>query len=207
MLPLTIMTNRRSACFCLILSIFGVACSSQDFNVGGLPADGGADAGSTLAIDPIATGDSWTYDVKITGTYPDCSAGRGTSAVTQHETLDGKDAYLITSFCPGIQGVWYSANGDVVYAYNGNTWILALDSPVQAGHTWSNSTEMFVWKDVGSVTVGAGTFTNCFEADVQDAATYYAVTFCRGVGPVIWHYRDTTGSNGYDASLTAKTIN
>ena len=58
-----------------------------------------------------------------------------------------------------------------------------------------------------TITVGAGTFDNCFEADVQDEATYYAVTFCRGIGPVKWHYRDTTGNNGYDAVLTAKNIN
>jgi hypothetical protein len=198
----------KSACFCVLSSLLAFGCSSQNFEVGGFPADGGDAGGSTtLAIDPIAMGNSWTYEVSVTGTYPDCSSGSGTGAVTQHSTLDAKDAYLITSFCPGIASVWYSADGDTVYAYNGQTWLLALDSPVQDGHTWSNSIETFVWRDVGSIMVGAGTFANCFEADVQDEAQYYAVTFCRGVGPVKWHYRDTTGSNGYDASLTAKTIN
>jgi hypothetical protein len=200
------MTIRKSACFCLVLSMLGVGCSAQTFDVGGFPADGGVDAGA-LPIDPIAMGNSWTYNVTVVGTYPDCTAGSGTSAVTQHSTLDSKDAYLITSFCPKIDSVWYSADGDTVYAYNGQTWLLALEAPVQDGHTWSNSIETYVWKDVGSVQVDAGTFTNCFEADVQDAAQYYAVTFCRGVGPVKWHFRDTTGNNGYEAVLTAKNIN
>jgi hypothetical protein len=196
----------KSACFLLLSSLAAIGCSSQSFDVGAV--DAGADTGSpsTAAIDPIAMGNSWTYAVTVAGTYPDCSNGGGTSAVTQHQTLDGKDAYLITSFCPGIQSVWYSADGDVVYAYNGQTWILALDAPVVDGHTWSNTLETFVWKDVGSITVNAGTFANCFEADVQDEAQYYAVTFCRGVGPVKWHFRDTTGQNGYDAILTAETI-
>ncbi len=212
MLPLTIMTNHKTAYFGLFLSIFATACSGQTFDVGGFPGGDGGDSGSTgtttLPIDPIAAGNSWTYNVMVTGTYPDCTTGSGTGAVTQHSTLDSKDAYLITSFCPGLPSVWYSADGDTVYAYTGSAWTLAIDSPVQDGHTWSNSIgETFVWKDVGSIMVDAGTFANCFEADVQDEAQYYAVTFCRGIGPVKWHYRDTTGNNGYDASLTAKTIN
>jgi hypothetical protein len=202
----------KSACFCVLSSLFAFAaigCSAQTFDVGGVATDAGdvgADAGS-LPIDPIATGNSWTYDVTVAGTYPDCNNGSGKSAVTQHSTLDGKDAYLITSFCPGTASVWYSTDGDIVYAYGGSSWLLALDSPVQDGHTWTNTIETFVWRDVGSTTVDAGTFANCFEADVQDAATYYAVTFCRGIGPVKWHYRDSGGVNGYDAKLTAKTIN
>jgi hypothetical protein len=203
----------KSACFCVLSSLFAflaIGCSAQTFDVGGVETDAGdagaVDAGA-LSIDPIASGDSWTYDVKVAGTYTDCSNGSSTGAVTDHETIDGKDAYLITSFCSGIQPVWYSADGDTVYAYNGSTWLLALEAPVQDGHTWSNSIETFVWRDVGSVTLGTNSFTNCFEADVQDAAQFYAVTFCRGVGPVKWHYRDTSGANGYDATLTAKTIN
>ena len=166
------------------------------------------DAGTELSsvIDPLAVGEAWTYDVSVAGSFPECSDGTFVSSVSQTESLDGKSAYLISSFCPGIQSVWYSADGDVVYAYDGSAWLLALDSPVQDGHTWSNSIETFVWKDVGSITVGAGTFANCFEADVQDAATYYAVTFCRGVGPVKWHYRDETGINGYDATLHSKNF-
>ena len=55
------------------------------------------------------------------------------------------------------------------------------------------------------MTVPAGTYSDCFEADVQDEPAYYAVTFCRGVGPVKWHYRDAS-QNGYDATLTAAVI-
>ena len=176
---------------------------------GGLKQDGSAiDGGpkALSAIDPIAIGEAWTYDVTVAGSFPDCNDGTFVSKASQTESLDGKSALLISSFCPGIQSVWYSADGDVVYAYDGSNWLLALDAPVQDGHAWTNSIETFVWKDVGSVTVPAGTFSNCFEADVQDEATYYAVTFCRGAGPVKWHYRDTSGANGYDAVLHSKNF-
>jgi hypothetical protein len=176
---------------------------------GSTKQDGSAiDAGSKSlgVIDPIAMNEAWTYDVTVAGTFSECNNGSFVSNVSQTESLDGKTGFLISSFCPGIQSVWYAADGDVVYAYDGQDWLLALDAPVQDGHTWSNGLETFVWKEVGAITVPAGTFSNCFEADVQDDATNYAVTFCRGVGPVKWHYRDTSGSNGYDAVLHAKNF-
>ncbi len=176
---------------------------------GSTKQDGSAiDAGSKPlgVIDPIAMGESWTYDVTVAGSFSECESGTFAASVSQTEALDGKTAFLISSFCPGIQSIWYAAAGDVVYAYDGEAWLLALDAPVQDGHTWSDGLETFVWKDVGSITVPAGTFSNCFEADVQDEATYYAVTFCRGAGPVKWHYRDTSGENGYDAVLHSKNF-
>ena len=194
--------------------IFGlfliVACSSQTFDAGGFNVDGGADGGGgsvlAQAIDPIAPGYSWTYDVTVAGTYPSCSNGSSTGSVTQESTLGGKDAFLVSSFCAGIGSIWYSADGDRVYEWDGSNWLIAIDSPVEDGHTWTTSNVTYVWKKIGSLTVKAGTFADCWEIDAQGAAPYYAATLCRGVGPVKWHVRDTSGNNGYDAELTSKSF-
>jgi hypothetical protein len=164
------------------------------------------DGSAIDVIDPIAMGEAWTYDVTVAGEFSECDDGSFAANVSQTESLDGKNAFLISSFCPGIQSVWYASDGDTVYAYDGQDWLLALGAPVVDGHTWTKTLETFVWKDVGQVTVPAGTFSNCFEADVQEEAQYYAVTFCRGAGPVKWHYRDASGSNGDDAVLHSKNF-
>ncbi|HEX7666804.1 MAG TPA: hypothetical protein VF407_19885 [Polyangiaceae bacterium] len=197
--------------------VFVAGCSSQTFTVGtfdddaGVVSDSGANGGDggsqASAIDPIAVGNTWTYDVTVAGTYPSCTNGSGTSSVSQEKTLDGKDAFSVSSFCPALGSFWYSAEGDRVYEYDdtSSAWVLALDTPVEDGHTWTNGTNTFVWKKIGALTVTAGSFTDCWEVDLQNGAPYYAVTFCRGVGPVTWHVRDTSG-NGYDATLTQKNF-
>jgi hypothetical protein len=77
-----------------------------------------------------------------------------------------------------------------------------VDAPVMAGHSWSNGVATVTWRDAGTVTVPAGTFESCFRAEIS-ADSY--TTFCRGVGPVRWYVKDTSG-NGYDAQLTAKNF-
>jgi len=196
----------------LVLTGTGTACSSQSFQVGSLSDTDGGDAGlvgddggALASIDPIALNDAWTYDVTVAGTYPACTNGSGVASVTQHSTIDGKDAFYVSSFCAALGSFWYSADGDRVYEYDGTNWLLALDAPVEDAHTWSNGSETFVWKKIGAIAVPAGNFADCWEVDDQAAPTYYAVTFCRGVGPVKWHYRDAS-QNGYDAVLTNKNF-
>ena len=204
--------RHECALFCLVLSIAAVGCSSQSFGVGSVAtSDGGDSSDAGLAsIDPIALNNSWTYAVTVAGTYPSCTTGTSTSAVTQHGTTGGRDAYLVTSFCPGVGSFWFSAVGDLVSEYIDASWVTALATPVQEGSTWTNGTESFIWHSAGTVNINNQTFTDCYEVDdatTGGGAAYYAVTFCRGVGPVKWHLRDASGSNGYDAVLTQKTIN
>ncbi|MGH7330027.1 MAG: hypothetical protein ACREJX_16905, partial [Polyangiaceae bacterium] len=138
--------------------------------------------------------------------YPSCTNGSGTGSVTQESTLGGKDAFYVSSFCSGVDSIWYSADGDRVYEYDGSNWLIAIDSPVEDGHTWTTSGVTYVWKKIGALTVKAGTFADCWEIDDQGESAYYAATLCRGVGPVKWHVRDQTGNNGYDAELTSKSF-
>jgi len=203
--------RHEPALFCLVLSIVAVGCSSQNFNVGSVAAPDAGDSSDAgpAPLDPIALNNSWTYSVTVAGTYPSCTDGTFASTVTQHAPTDGRDAFLVTSFCPGVGDFWFSSVGDEVSEDISHQWVVALDTPIEDGHTWSNGTEMFIWHSAGTVNVTAGTFADCWEVDDATpggGAAYYAVTFCRGIGPVKWHVRDAS-QNGYDAVLTQKNIN
>ena len=158
------------------------------------------DAAADNRIDPITVGRSWTYDVTIIGTYPICSKGSHTGSVIGTKTVGGKAAFQVQSFCPGAGVNAYFVDGDKVEVYYMNTWVLALDAPVAEGHTWSDGVNSYVWNKLGKVTVPAGTYEDCWSAKHVGGASY--TQYCRGVGPVKWHYVDAFG-NGYDAILTS----
>jgi hypothetical protein len=162
----------------------------------------GSDAGDTR-IDPIVVGRTWTNDVTVFGTYPLCTAGSHDGAVLSEMTVDGKSAFQVQSFCPGVGTLDYAVAGDVVqYDYMG-TWVLVLDAPVAEGHTWTNGVDTFTWHSLGSVTVPAGTFADCWKVTQNVAYEAYTI-FCRGVGPVHWYTKNA--GNGYEAILTAKNF-
>jgi hypothetical protein len=167
------------------------------------PGDGGV--ATEGAIDPIAVGHAWTYTVTELGTYPACPTGTSTATALTAGTEDGKaGAIEIQSLCSAAPPSWYVVDGDVVQVDVDGTWVLALDAPVQEGHTWSNGVATFTWHDAGTVTVPAGTFDECWNATENVSYTAYT-TFCRGVGPVHWYSKDASG-NGFEAILTSKSF-
>ena len=174
---------------------------------GGTKQNGSAiDAGPSAAvIDPLATGEAWTYDVSVTGDFPECASGTFVSSVSQTESLDGKNAFLIGSFCPSLGSYWYANDGDRTYEYLNGQWVVGLDSPVSAGHGWSVNSQSFTWYAANSITVPAGTFSDCWEARENSDSETYSIFLCRGVGPVHWAYRDALG-DGYDAVLHSKNF-
>ena len=154
-------------------------------------------------IDPIALDRSWTYDVQIFGSYPGCSAGKQSGKVLEAGTYEGRSAFRIQSLCPGFGSSWYAVEGDVVEIFY-KKWLRVVDAPVSEGHTWSNGVTSVTWHALGTVTVPAGTFTDCFKADQAAGYASYTV-FCRGIGPVQWYTKDLAG-NGYEAKLVAKNF-
>ncbi|CAN5896048.1 hypothetical protein BH11MYX4_BH11MYX4_16020 [soil metagenome] len=223
----------RTALVTALLTLATFACSGGGASIGD-PAPGGGDASTTPPgseepdgsapgdggtrpdgdarpdatatddrIDPLTVGRTWTYDVTIIGTYPLCKAGSNTGRVLGQKSVAGKNAFQVQSFCPGAGTSSYAVDGDKVEIYYANTWILSLDAPVQEGHTWTDGLYTYAWEKVGPVTVPAGTYADCWKAKPQLGTSY--TTFCRGVGPVRWHYVDGTG-NGYDATLTATAL-
>lgn len=166
--------------------------------------DGGDGSVKDTRIDPIEVGRSWTYNVTVLGFYPACSNGVFTSNTLQSSQLDGKTALHVQSLCKNAGVFKYAVEGDRVFAHLNGSWKLSVDSPVTEGHTWSDGFRDYRWESKGSVTTPAGTFGDCWSATAVVAFTSYTV-FCRGVGPVKWHYEDGIG-NGYEAVLTAKNF-
>lgn len=183
----------------------GAAASGGGGGFGALGGGAGSGGGGSVddRIDPIELGYAWTYDVEIYGTYPLCKAGSHTGQVLGQKEVGGKNAFQVQSLCPAAGVSSYHVDGDRVEVYLSGVWALALDAPVQEGHSWSNGVTTYTWEDAGSVTVPAGTFDNCWTAREDQAADSYT-TFCRGVGPVIWH--TLVAGNGFDARLTAKNF-
>jgi hypothetical protein len=198
------MTLGRSLPLVLLL-----ACSGSDRNIGSLEKDpaveppkaaepSGPAVSQTDPIDPIAVGNSWTFDVKTSGSsLVGCEAGVHAATVTEKSTVDGREAFAVHSFCPSIGTFYYAWSGDRVWMQQNGAWLLQVDAPVEAGHVWQNGTANVMWRDEGTVTVAAGTFSRCYRAEVN--ATTYTI-LCRGVGPVRSVAHDGTG-NGYDAEL------
>lgn len=179
------------------------AADTSTSSDGAAHVDGGDGATADDRIDPLAVGRSWTYSVTQIGNYPLCPAGTHDGTVNGESTKDGKHAFEVRSLCANGGTFFYSVAGDVVQFDAQGTWVLALDAPVQEGHSWTNGVTTYTWHAAGTVTVPAGTFDRCFQAKDDNSESY--TTFCRGVGPIKWHYKDTTG-NGYDAVMTAKSF-
>jgi hypothetical protein len=211
-----------SARSCLVaVALFSFACGSSSTSDptgvagaagstgGGAGSSGGTagaggDPGVTAPIDPIVVGHSWTYDVKELGTYPACPSGEHTGTVLSQGPKDGEaNALAVQSLCANAGTVYYTVAGDVVHEDTGGMWVLALDAPVEEGHSWTDGTLTYSWHDVGTVMVPAGTFPHCFTLSANVGASY--TTFCRGVGPVHWYSVDAAG-NGYEAILKAKNF-
>jgi hypothetical protein len=181
----------------------GSAGAGATGGAGAAGGAGGAGGSVDTRIDPIELGYEWTYEVEVLGTYPLCKQGTHSGFVLGEKEVGGKQAFQVQSLCPGAGVSSYYVDGDRVEVYYGGNWLLALDTPVEEGHTWSNGASTFTWHDAGTVTVPAGSFDDCWTAKENVANESYT-TFCRGIGPVHWHVE--SGGNGFDAKLSAKNF-
>jgi hypothetical protein len=118
--------------------------------------------------------------------------------------VDGRDAFEVTSFCTQVGSTYETVNGDEVDADYQGTWLHATDVPVQEGHTWPYFNTSYTWQAVATITVPAGTFTDCWRAHQNVTYTAYQV-YCRGIGMVESYSQDLAG-NGWDAKLTSKNF-
>lgn len=171
--------------------------------------DGGSSDGSTVIpkdtrIDPIEVGHAWTFDVTVLGFYPACENGVNVATVIGERTLDGRTARDLQSLCKNAGIFTYSVDGDTVRTYWDDAWHVSLDAPVAEGHTWNDGYADYRWESKGTVKTAAGTFDDCWSATKVASYPYYT-TFCRGVGPIHWHYEDGFG-NGYDATIISKNF-
>lgn len=193
----------RVALTLTLLATLACACSGTDDSAATDDAEEQGLSGDRR-IDPIEVGHTWTYDVKVLGFYPACSEGTFDAPTLESVTVGGKKGKRVQSLCDGAGTFIYSVEGDRVWSWYDGAWRLSVDAPVRAGHRWSDDYFDYTWQKAGNVTVPAGTFRSCWTAKKLVDYDSYTV-FCRGVGPVHWHYEDGFG-NGYDAVLTDKSF-
>jgi hypothetical protein len=185
-----------------------------DLGSGGMPTDGSiiasVDAGKPDArLFPLAVGYSWTFDVQSTGTEPNpCGSGMHDQKVQAEQTMGGRDAFAVTSYCAATTGAqYYSLLTSQLDLYwdSDSSWHLDLDLTLQDGRSWSDGSGTNVWSSEGTIVVPAGTFTGCWRATKQVAYDAYTI-YCPGAGVVQTHLKDTSNGAGWDDVLVAKTF-
>jgi hypothetical protein len=173
---------------------------------GGTGGAGGGGGGGAAALYPLALGYRWTYAVTAVGGGAVCAAGSYDQHVVSANAVGGRAAFQLDNFCSGVAGTYdYSQpGGDEVDFYYSSTWAPIIDLPLQDGHSWTYFNTSYTWHRETSVTVPAGTFTDCWTANQNVSYTAY-LTYCRGAGLVRSYSQDLTG-NGWDAQLSSKSF-
>jgi hypothetical protein len=163
----------------------GTPGSSGSSGTGGAaPLDGGSSGVTPVTLFPLAVGNQWTFQMTVTGPSPSCPAGPATDTITKMETVGGRTAFRLNDSCLSPSGDYdYSLNAGQIDVEAQGMWYPYLAAPVQDGHSWSDRSVTYTWRKVPSITVPAGTFSDCWSRypslSVLDVATY-----CNHVGPV-----------------------
>jgi hypothetical protein len=144
-------------------------------------ASGAAGAVSPLELDPIAVGNVWAYAVVVSSPTADCSSGLGKREVTAALEYQGRSAFETHRFCDPDATYLNVSDGQIWQYLDG--WYRNVAAPVADGATWAFAPGYTLkWSSVGSVTVLAGTFQNCWKRSVVEFEG--SITFCPGVGQV-----------------------
>jgi hypothetical protein len=146
---------------------------------------------------PIKIGSTWSY---AASGY--CS-GTVDRTVVSANAVDGRAAFQIddsSAACTTVAESYSLPGGDQVDIDILGTWSTLIDPVLQEGHSWAYyGSTMLTWHRETSVTVPAGTFTDCWTANSSDPSIP-SDTYCRGVGPVQSH------SSSLDLQLTAWSL-
>jgi hypothetical protein len=112
--------------------------------------------------------------------------------------VDGEAAFQVTG-CSQDES-YSQPGGDEVDVDVLGTWLMLIDPVLKDGHSWSyGGYTTYTWKRETSVTVPAGTYTDCWTA-VSSVSTFPTSTYCRGIGPV------HVTSDSSDQQLTATSF-
>lgn len=144
---------------------------------------------------PLKVGNEWTYEVTNGGTF--CGSGEVVSKVRESFDKGGVTHFKVDPICkyygPGAQIIW--EENDKIYTYIATSAVSnILSLPPEQDKTWSiNSAVSATWHKVESITVPAGTFTNCWEVRQNK---WGAAIYCPNIGAVRGN-----GDNGYKYEL------
>jgi hypothetical protein len=162
-------------------SSFGGSSSGTAGASGSVGASGGA---AVVAADllPLADGNNWTYSAaeEIEG----CTMANRLQ-VSGPESYEGRMAYRLVDSCSPDSPSLVSVNEGRIEQFS-KQWDVTLGMPLAEGTTWQYSLgTTFKWQAVGTVTVPAGTFENCWKRVAMSQANATHRTYCPGVGRVL----------------------
>jgi hypothetical protein len=155
-----------------------------------------ADAAATsiASLFPAALGHSWTFE--ITSNFQNCQGTHTGSVIGENG-----NQFTITPICdnnPNATVVVSTQSVDV--AENGGT-VHQIAEPVAEGATFTTfNNNTATWHSEGTVTLPAGTFSNCWRTTIGPSFTIY----CPGAGTVHIHEEQQNGS--VDALLKSKNF-
>ena len=152
---------------------------------------------------PHTVGNWWIYRYEYEDEYVSgCAPGEWTARLADMSVVDGKETYQYTNPCvfDEIQRTYsLQFDGDQVILVDFEDPYFMLDEPVEDGAVWETALDgnpySYTWESVGSVTVPAGTFDDCWKR--VDMNTQQYLTYCRGIGRV---------SGGEEGVMTADLI-
>jgi hypothetical protein len=161
---------------------------------------------------PLAVGNRWTY--RVTAGVPSsspCPEGDHSTEILAASTVDGRAAFEANHVCDvgTPDAVRFYAHTDLGMqsqrCLGGATscsggWALGLPRPIVDGATFETRAGETRLRRVGSVTVAAGTFSECWETRAEPPSPLVSV-YCTGVGPVAFSQKDEASPPSVDYAL------
>ena len=188
---------RSAARFVLCGSLLATAACSGD-----------GDGSDDTAMYPLGVGYTWTH--KLIPQETNAGAGFNlsfdgcegetvgfTRTIISSQVIGGEEGFEerttgSSTLCSRSSG-FSRTEGDTLYSYDESSgaWQALLVGPMEDGHTWTTTidekTYELAWRSAGSITVPAGTFSDCWDLLVNSDDTSYS-SYCRGVGHVRVHW-------------------
>ena len=144
----------------------------------------GSASGPIQASDlwPLAVGNTWSS----TASVDDPTCDPDAMEVVGFELHEGRMAYRLTLSCTS-DDLWVNVEGGSVYQFLGGAWKPSMAMPVEEGAVWDwDASYKFAWTKVASVTVKAGTFTDCWRRIDPKSDQAATRVYCPGVGGVLF---------------------
>jgi hypothetical protein len=134
-------------------------------------------------IDPLDIGRTWSFKIIPNDGGTNTCDAQTSAVVGPGLPVDGAATVRYQPFCTPF-AVDVIVDGDRVTAYSFDGHFsgpqVIVDPPVEEGHTWTGGAQ-FIWHDAGTISVPAGTFTNCWAREIVGGGGTRNI-YCRGVG-------------------------
>jgi hypothetical protein len=163
--------------------------------------DGGTKAPKSTDLFPLTAGTTQHYTI-ARGERPGCDDGKMTMTTTGPKTdSEGATFYTRTASCGSYPSMDVKKEGNELWNRGTGTgaWYRFMVLPPEKGATFvagGASGASFRWDPVATITVPAGTYTDCWRR--SQVGYDVAEVYCPGVGMVSSDYDAWGQSEGYD---------